>query len=136
MHCAARHRRILAAWLAAALLLMQWVTAAYACPRLERPAGAVMPASEVMPDCSGDMPGAMDPDQPQLCQLHCSPAGQSPSPWSGWDHPPGAAVLPVLLWVIPVLPALPSVAAQAASPVDGPPRGAPPLYIALLTLRN
>lgn len=136
MHCAVRHRRALAAWLAAALLLVQLATAAYACPRLELPAAAAMPAMEVMPDCSGDMPGAMDPDQPHLCKLHCAPAGQSPSPWAGLDDQPAAAALPVLLWVIPALPVPSSVAARAASPVDGPPRGTPPLYLSLLSLRN
>lgn len=136
MHCAVRHRRALATWLAAVVLLMQLMTATYACPRLEAPAGAAMPASDVMPDCSGDMPGAMDPDQPHLCKLHCSPSGQSPNAWSGLDDQPGAAALPVLLWVIPALPLPPSVAARAASPVDGPPRGAPPLYLSLLSLRN
>ena len=136
MHCAVRHRRILAVWLAALLLLAQLVTAAYACPRVDQPAVPAMPMSELMPDCSGDMPGAMDPDQPQLCKAHCSPAVQSPNPWAGLDYQGVAAALPVLLWVVagPAVPA--SVAARAASPVDGPPRGTPPLYIALLSLRN
>jgi hypothetical protein len=117
-------RRWLSGALAVALLFMQLATAAYACPRL-RPA---------MPDCHGMSAGMADPDLPQLCKAHCTQDAQANA----------AQALPVLqvnsaaLCLVQPLPTpvdagallRPVGAAEPAHPGD------PPLYLALLILRN
>lgn len=132
MHPLRRHRRWISGWLIVFLLFMQGATAAYACPQIE---AALAKAS--MPDCDGDM-AAMDTQLPQLCKAHCEADRQSVN--NGGvvlDVPPamvdlGAAVVGVL---DPVAAA--ALASARPSPVGvGPPAGTPPLYLALLVLRN
>jgi hypothetical protein len=67
MFLGVRHRRSLASWLAAFVLLVQLVTAAYACPQAKAPAEPMPDDVMLMHDCDGDMHATMDPDQPQLC---------------------------------------------------------------------
>lgn len=144
MRALRRHRGWLSGWLVAMLLFAQLATAAYACPQLQ-PVPAEHAAATVaddggmaaMPECSGDMPAAMDPEQPQLCKAHCE-AGRS-----SVNSQPAAPDAPQPMatdaaWVGVVDPA--AVAEHAAGipgPVaDGPPAGAPPLYLSFLVLRN
>ena len=136
MHFTVHHRRSLAFWLAALMLLTQLVTAAYACPRAGIQTEPMTPASAVMPDCDGNMPSVMDPDQPQLCKAHCDQGAASVNPQASPDFQAALAALPVLLWVVAVLVVPPSVAARSRPPLGGPPRGSPPLYLSLLSLRN
>lgn len=133
-----RHRRWISAWLVALLLLVQWATAAYACPRWAAsvPDSAPPPAMASMPDCSGAM-SAMDAEQPQLCKSHCDLGQQSVHSGStALDVPPAMALGGVLQGVL--RPA--DVAGRAATPPSmrcaGPPVGTPPLYLSLLVLRN
>lgn len=136
MRFTVRHRRNLASWLAALMLLVQLVTAAYACPRTGTQSEPMNADAMLMQDCDGNMHAAMDPDQPQLCRAHCEQATASVTPQASPE--PGAvlAALPVLLWEVPLLPMPRSVAARAKPPTDGAPRGSPPLYLSLLSLRN
>jgi hypothetical protein len=126
----------------AALLWAQWLTAAYACPQLRPSAGhasssvAVEAASPLTP-CAEHGPAAMDPEQPQLCKAHCQ-AGQQTlnSHASAFDAPPLALALAAVVGLVAVFePSLPP-AGWAEARATGPPRGAPPLYLSLLVLRN
>lgn len=130
-----RHRQIFAAFAAALLLYAQLAVAAYACPGVELPAAAAALA-ESMVDCDSHPPGQMDPDQPQLCKAHCDPGEQSPNSGAGGLLTAGGAALPVLLWVLPPVDGPAGLEAPASAPALGQPRGAPPLYLSLLVLRN
>jgi hypothetical protein len=136
MFLGVRHRRSLASWLAAFVLFVQLVTAAYACPQVkvqpEPMPGDVM----LMHDCDGDMHATMDPDQPQLCKAHCEQGTAFVTPQPSPEPGAALAALPVLLWVVPALGIPPSVAARSRPPTDGAPRGSPPLYLSHLCLRN
>lgn len=136
MHLASRHRRSLAAWLAAFVLLVQLVTAAYACPQAKAPAESMSDDAVLMHDCDGDMHASMDPNQPQLCKMHCEQGTTSVTPQPSPEPGAALAALPVLLWVVPALTVPPSVAARSRPPTDGAPRGSPPLYLSHLCLRN
>ena len=133
-----RHRGWLSGWLIAQLLFMQLATAAYACPKLaaERLASMAATAMALMPGCDGDM-AAMDPGQPQLCKAHCDAAGQTVNSSLGAANVPLPALIGAL-WVrvldVAVIEQL-AAAMPEAQPV-GPPAGTPPLYLALLVLRN
>ncbi|MEJ5999285.1 hypothetical protein [Paucibacter soli] len=116
-------RRWLSGALTVALLFMQLATAAYACPQLE----------PSMPDCHA-MGGTSDPEQPQLCKAHCTQDAQASA----------AQALPVLqvnsdsLCLVQPLPAPVDVGTllrpvSASAPTHP---GDPPLYLALLILRN
>ncbi len=120
--------------MAALLLYAQLAVAAYACPGVQVPPAAAV--AESMVNCDSHPHGAMDPDQPQLCQAHCDPGEQSPNSAAGGLLAAGAAALPVLLWVLPQADVPAGIEAPAYAPVNGPPRGAPPLYLSLLVLRN
>lgn len=144
-----RRRGRLAGWLAAVLLFAQLATAAYACPQLTRvapeqvaaamAAGADADAAAMaaMPDCSGNMPAAMDPEQPQLCKAHCEAGNSSVNSQSAAPDVPQLAATDAA-WVGVVDPA--AAAGRAAglrAPVaDAPPAGRPPLYLSFLVLRN
>jgi len=124
--------RWLSGWLSVVLLSMQLATAAYACPAVAQAAAAMAE----MPDCGGNIPGAMDPDQPQLCRAHCQQGSQNVHPTPASDAPATPVLLAVLDWthaaLLPAQPAgrMPVVASGA------PPPGSPPLYLRLLVLRN
>jgi len=120
---------------AAVVLYAQLAAAAYSCPGLAVPTAADALA-EAVPDCAAHPHGVMDPDQPQLCKAHCDPGEQSPNPSAGGSLVSGAVPMPVLLWVLPDPASAAGIAAPAYAPANGPPRGAPPLYLSLLVLRN
>jgi hypothetical protein len=117
-------RRWLGGALMVALLFMQLATAAYACPQLQ-------PA---MPDCHGMSSQMADPELPQLCKAHCTQAAQASAAHALPDlqcNPAG------LLLVQPLPLALDpgaSMPQRPESPDSHP--GDPPLYLALLILRN
>ena len=133
------HRRWLSGWLVALLLLVQWATAAYACPQLAGDATQGPPAMmdmASMPDCNADM-AAMDPLQPQLCKAHCEAGQQSVN--SGAAAPDAPAVVAVSgRWAGVLDPARAVAIAEAVPPLaTAPPRsGAPPIYLSLHVLRN
>lgn len=131
-----RHRAWLSGWLVALLLFTQWATAAYACPQLAPAAAQAATEMAAMPDCSG-MPAAMDPEQPQLCKAHCEAGSSSLNSQPGTpDAPPAMALAAALVGVLDVAQAAQRAACMPAAVADGPPSGAPPLYLSLLVLRN
>lgn len=138
-HTMSAHRhqhRWLCCWLIAALLFMQLATAAYACPQLAEPVQSSVAMAD-MPGCNGEMAAAMDPDQPQLCQVHCTPGSQATYPGGFGADLQLPPVLLALLWstaVVAVEPA--AVLPPDGTPAGAPPPGAPPLYLSLLVLRN
>jgi len=127
-----RPTRWLSSWLGLALLFMQLATAAYACPAAVQ---APVVLAE-MPGCSGIMPGAMDPDQPQLCQAHCQQGSQTVQPTPTSDVPATPVLIAVLDWRhVALLPTQPACRTSIVTPGGSPP-GSPPLYLSLLVLRN
>jgi hypothetical protein len=82
-------------------------------------------------------PTAMDPMQPQLCKLHCSPASQTVQASVVLDAPSAPLLLAVLDWAPAAqLLAGDAVLARRLTPSGAAPPGAPPLYLALLVLRH
>jgi hypothetical protein len=131
-----RSRRWLSGWLMVVLLFTQLLTSAYACPTIAAAASALA-MQESMPGCEGNMPAAMDPDQPQLCQAHCSQGSQTVQSAPGIDAPPAPAVLLAILdWSQATLAPMQSAARLAPVATGAPPPGSPPLYLCLLVLRN
>jgi len=121
------------------LLLMQWLTSAYACPQLVQPAlrgpGGAAPVSVAMPDCHGMTASMMDPANPALCKAHCDADKQAPVAKAQGDVPS-----PSLAWFIVASATLHDflpVPVQVDSDVlcAGPP-GWPPLYLIHRVLRN
>ena len=130
-----RLHRCLTRWLSVALLFVQFAVAAYACPAAFAPTPAPAAMAE-MPGCAGNMPHAMDPDQPLLCQAYCQQGSQTPQPTPPADLPNSPVLLAVLDWrPALLLPTGPAGEAQALRPGASPP-GSPPLYLRLLVLRN
>lgn len=115
------------------LLFVQLATAAYACPlELPRAEGAMA----AMADCDGNMPGAMDVEQPQLCKAHCQQ--DEPvvaAPFAG-DWTPWPLLLGVIDWRQAAQADLPRVQARSGPPPGAAPPGSPPIYLSLLVLRN
>ncbi|MFO1217562.1 MAG: hypothetical protein U1E89_04160 [Burkholderiaceae bacterium] len=126
--------RRLAVVLAATLLLAQWATAAYVCPR----GGAVDTAAmAAMPDCPGRPAGAMDTEQPQLCKAHCEQGTQSVNATPQPEPATSFSVVAVLDWRTAAALPLPGwPAARAADASAQPPPGATPLYLTLRVLRD
>ena len=90
-----RQGRWIASVLVAALLLMQFALAAYACPKLDsathaalmQKAGMAMEDAvgmPSMPDCHA-MAGTMDEQDPQLCRAHCDGDSLSSPSLQGLD---------------------------------------------------
>jgi hypothetical protein len=130
-----RPTRWLSGWLCVVLLAAQLATSAYACPGLAAAAQATVTMAE-MPGCDGNMPGAMDPDQPLMCKAHCQPGSQTVHPTPASDAPASPLLIAVLDWRHAALrPAQPAARASIATPGGSPP-GSPPLYLSLLVLRN
>ena len=129
-----RPTRWLSGWLTALLLFVQLATAAYACP-VAVAATMVPVAMAEMPGCAGNMPGAMDPNQPQLCQAHCQQGSQTVHPTPASDVPTSPVLLAVLDWRhTALLTARPPSRARSMTAGASPP-GSPPLYLRLLVLR-
>jgi hypothetical protein len=144
-----RHRRWLLPWVAAALLWTQWLAVAHACTVIAVPAHAaavdsLLPMAH-MPGCTGHEGAAAqsgdgaspDPGRQQLCKAHCQAGQQSVNSQAGVLDAPPALLLGAALVGL-VAPAEPSRARcrGAEARAAGPPRGAPPLYLSLLVLRN
>ncbi len=126
------HRRWLAGMLAVVMVCLQLATSAYACITPSQPMAMAM---AVMPDCASM--SEMDQQQPQLCKAHCDRDKQSVNTTPAADLV-GAPAIDWLashqaLWV-PVAEADGLAAVIAAH--TGPPRGAPPVYLTYLVLRN
>jgi hypothetical protein len=131
-----RPRRWLSGWLMVVLLLTQLVTSAYACPTIDTAASTPVAMAD-MPGCEGNMPTAMDPDQPQLCQAHCSPSSQTVQSATGADTPSAPALLLATLDWSHTTPAPAACATRRPQVATGTsPPGSPPLYLSLLVLRN
>lgn len=123
------------------LLLVQWLTSAYACPRASV-GQPVLPAhaeadtdSAAMADCHGMTASAMDPSNPTLCRAHCDADKQAPAAKAQGDVP--SPPLVGLLVASPVLHDVSAAPGHVRSDVlfEGPP-GWPPLYLIHLVLRN
>ncbi|MBI5717417.1 MAG: hypothetical protein HZC37_06990 [Burkholderiales bacterium] len=126
----------------ALLLFVQWTTASYACPQLsgaasESMGGAGASTIASMPDCGGDM-SAMDPEQPQLCKVHCEAGQQSVNSGAAvLGAPPAMAHGGAVVGVLDIAEAAGLAAAMPPSAWGaGPPAGVPPLYLTLQVLRN
>ena len=89
-----------------------------------------------MPGCDGHMGGELDEGQPQLCKAHCDQGNQTSSPFASPDLSTAPLLLAVLDWTSATLApaAAPRRALMAFS--GAPPPGTPPIYLALLVLRN
>ena len=137
MHSLRRYRVRLSGWLAAVLLFTQLATAAYACPQLVAPSvDASAAAMADMPDCAG-MPAPRDPEHPQLCKAHCEAGSSSVNSQPvAPDAPAAVALAAALVGVLDAAQAAQRAAAMPAAVADGPPPGAPPLYLSLVVLRN
>ena len=142
-----RQGRWITSFLVAALLLMQFALAAYACPKLDSAAHAAsmqkagmamedavgMPS---MPDCHA-MAGTMDEQDPQLCRAHCNGDSLSSPSQQGLELQLIAAHA---IWVAYVLPVV------LESERDTDPRavyaeldsrvGSPPIYLTHQVFRN
>ena len=127
-------RRWLASMLAAVMVCLQLATAAYACVAPTQPMMAAADMAD-MPDCASM--SELDQQQPQLCKAHCDRDKQSV------NTTPAAELVaaPAIDWLashqalwVPVAEADGLAAVIAAH--TGPPRGAPPVYLTFLVLRN
>jgi hypothetical protein len=129
------HRRQRAAWLAGLILLVQVMTAAYACVAVGDDLGVPEPA--VLVDCADHGPGSPDADQPLLCKAHCEQGQQLAQSTAGLDLQQALAALPVLLWVLPSAATAHDAALALPLSAQGPAAaGTLPLYLTLLVLRN
>ncbi|MBL8323773.1 MAG: hypothetical protein JNJ89_02325 [Rubrivivax sp.] len=87
--------------------------------------------------CAEHGPAAMDPEQPQLCKAHCQAGQQTVNSQAGAvDAPPLVLAASALVGLVAALEPGLRPAGRAESRAAGPPRGAPPLYLSLLVLRN
>lgn len=126
-------RRRLCAWLVGALLLVQWLVAAHACPSLGAPVHQLptaVAAAQASP-CHAQMDQAAD----AVCHAQCADEQKLPPQPSTLDH-----AAPAAGWCIVLAPASPAADAAerpllAAAPPGAPP-GWPPLYILNASLRN
>jgi hypothetical protein len=129
-----RSTRWLSSWLIVVLFFMQLAISAYACPVLV--AARTPVAMAEMPGCDGNMPGTMDPVQPQLCQAHCLQGSQNIHPTPASDAPSTPLLLAVLDWSRVVLLPAQTAGRRPWVASGAPPPGSPPLYLCLLVLRN
>jgi hypothetical protein len=121
------------------LLLVQWLTSAYACPQ-GLPAASQQPvpgttAAVILTDCHGMTVSAMDPANPALCKAHCEADQQAPVAKVQGDVPQ-----PLLCGFLVTGPLLQDLApspivTHGVARFGGPP-GWPPLYLIHLVLRN
>lgn len=132
MNWSRHRRRCLSTGLLLALLVMQWATAAHACPVAQHAAPvAVMPD---MPDCDGHM--QPDPGHLQQCKAHCERASQAPNAVQGVDVDVQPVMLAIVDWrlalyAVPMGGGVESIVRSGAAPP-----GSPPLYLTLRVLRN
>ena len=142
-----RQGRWIASVLIAALLLMQFALAVYACPKLDSTAhmasmqkagmdieNAVgMPS---MPDCHA-MAGTMDEQDPQLCRAHCDSDSLSSPSLQGLDL---QAIAAHAIWVAYVLPVILDsdrhIDPRAVYAELDSRAGSPPIYLTHQVFRN
>lgn len=124
-----------------ALLLVQWLTSAYACPqaRFEQPEPGARAEALADPaalaDCHSMAVSEMDPANPALCKAHCDAGTQAPAVKLQGDVPGPSLV--ALIVATPVLHDTAAAPSQARSEVQtGAPPGWPPLYLIHQVLRN
>lgn len=135
-------RRWLNSLLVIALLYTQFAVAAYVCAqqRAGEESGQVgMTGMADMPGCAEMSNQQLDPAQPQLCKAHCSHDGQSVQSVHDLLSPDLAAALFVAVvdWRPRSIPARAgAMSMRTVRAPTGPPRGWPPLYLALQILRN
>ena len=114
---------------------MQFAAAAHACSMSTqaqtRPVGMA-----AMPDCDGQMAGSMDPNQPQLCKVHCEQGTQTVDSAPAFDAQSPPVLVAILDWTRGAVPELRRIHPQHRIPPGAPPPGSPPLYLCLLVLRN
>jgi hypothetical protein len=127
-------RRWLSAGLIVALLFMQLATAAYACPR-ERERFQPSQTAAEMPGCDGNMPLAMDADQPQLCKAHCEQGSHVVNTTEACDATTPPMVVAVLDWAHSAVAPTSGATPRHRSRSGLSPPGSPPLYLSLLVLR-
>ena len=117
--------------MATAFLWMQLATAAQACPMFASPASM----QTAMPGCDHMPAAGVDSSHLPLCNAHCVKDHQS----VGTDAAPVAPMWALLVyglgWREPQRHAA-VLRAPPQQPASGTPRGAPPLYITYLALRN
>jgi hypothetical protein len=135
MSMPARTLRRFAVWVVLGLLMSQWATASYACPRMGA-ADAAPSMMQAMPGCDGSMPGAMDPDQPQLCKAHCEQGAQSVNLAPAGEPSPSYSLWAVLDWQLSGLQPVHVPRHRAHVSLAASPPGSPPIYLALRVLRN
>ena len=134
MNLARAPRRRLCGWMVALLLLMQWLTAAYACPTV---LVAVVGSAQVAePPCHEAGHRTADPANPALCKAHCE-ASQQLTPQAA-THDAG---LPSAGWFLVNTAVQPAFAADVPptwrlAPQAAAPPGWPPLHLTLQVLRN
>lgn len=129
------HRRWLSLGLILALLFAQFATAAYACPRLAD--SPPTPALAHMPGCPGHLANPVDePAQAPLCKAHCDQGNQNVTAPSLPDLSASPVLLAVLDWNTARLAPSQAASRMPQATSGAPPPGAPPLYLALLVLRN
>ncbi len=121
------------------LLLAQWLTSAYACPKGAPPAslspGEVVVAAVVMAACHGMTMAMMDPANPALCKAHCEADQQAPVVKAQGDTP--QPTIAGFIVATPVLhDALPAPLQERGDVLGGEPPGWPPLYLIRQVLRN
>lgn len=123
-------RRRLCGWMVALLLLMQWLTAAYACP------AAPGPAQVAEPPCHEASHRNAEPANPALCKAHCEASVQVTP-----QAPAHDAALPSVGWFIvhsvaETLFDVDPAPVWRATPLAAAPPGWPPLHLTLQVLRN
>ena len=96
-----RPRRWLCVWLILATLFTQLATAAYACPAQSRGADDAMPCAMAMAMSDG-LAGALDPEQPNLCQQHCLPDSQTPDGAQPLSVPAAVAIATLTVALAPL----------------------------------
>jgi hypothetical protein len=126
MPCTRTARRRISGLLLVALLFMQWVTAAHACP----PAAA--PVAVMQGEC--DLHAGQDAGALVACKAHCDQSHQvvktAPDAGSAADVALAVDALPsiVVAWAGTDRP-------RPMAPTAAPPPGAPPLYLSFGVLR-
>lgn len=128
--------RLLSGWLVLTLLFAQVASAAYACPQGLASSAPVQQAMAEMPGCDGHMAAGLDDAQPSLCKAHCEQGAQSVNSVAASDVPAATTLWAVLDWAPLALVPVQAGHGQVLALSGAPPPGAPPLYIALLVLRN
>ena len=139
MRTSVLNRQRVSRWMIGVLLLAQWLTSAYACPKgapaVSHSQGEAVVAAVVMADCHGMTMAMMDPANPALCRAHCEADQQAPVASAQVDAPQ-----PLLAGFIVTAPVLHDVLAaplRAHGDVfGGGLPGWPPLYLIHQVLRN